>query len=89
MQTSGDQRRENASSYSIVIVRLVRNCALGRTIQYPRDGNDRPRGLGVLDTPPARGITASRNDLPIHTQSLVGVALKTRYAMRRSLRTTV
>jgi hypothetical protein len=32
-----------------VIVRLVRNCALGRTIQYSRDGsdgNDRPRRTG-------------------------------------------
>src|SRR4029079_11153358 len=40
MQTSGDQRRENAKSYSVVIVRLVRACALGRTIQYPRDASD-------------------------------------------------
>ena len=40
MQTSGDQRRENASSYSIVIVRLVRNCALRRAIQYSRAVND-------------------------------------------------
>jgi hypothetical protein len=40
MQTSGGLRRENATSHSIVIVRLVRNCALGRTIQYPRDAND-------------------------------------------------
>jgi hypothetical protein len=40
MQTSGDQRREIAKSYSTVIVSLVRNCALGRTIQYSRDVND-------------------------------------------------
>jgi hypothetical protein len=33
MQTSGDQRREIAASHSTVVVRLVRNCALGRTIQ--------------------------------------------------------
>jgi hypothetical protein len=49
MQTSGDQRRENASSYSIVIVRLVRNCALGRTIQYSRDcsdSTDKPQRTG-------------------------------------------
>jgi hypothetical protein len=40
MQTSGDQRRENAKSYSVVIVRLVRNCALGRVTQYSRDSSD-------------------------------------------------
>ena len=40
MQTSGDQRREIAKSYSVVITRLVRNCALGRVIQYSRDVND-------------------------------------------------
>ena len=40
MQTSGDQRREIAKSYSTVIVRLVRNCAPGRTIQYPRGVSD-------------------------------------------------
>jgi hypothetical protein len=41
MQTSGARRGENATSYSVVIVRLVRNCALGRTIQYSRDSSDR------------------------------------------------
>jgi hypothetical protein len=41
MQTSGDQRREIAKSYSVVITRLVRNCALGRVIQYSRDSSDR------------------------------------------------
>ena len=40
MQTSGDNRRENANSYSVVITRLVRNRALGRAIQYPRDVDD-------------------------------------------------
>ena len=40
MQTSGEMRREIAASYSAVIVRLVSNCALGRTIQYSRDVND-------------------------------------------------
>src|SRR5881392_3521711 len=40
MQSSGDQRRENAASYSVVITRLVRNCALRRVIQYSRDVND-------------------------------------------------
>jgi hypothetical protein len=34
MQTSGDQRREIAESYSVVIVRL------DRTIQYSRDSSD-------------------------------------------------
>jgi len=40
MQTSGVRRRENAASYSIVVTRLVRNCALGRVTQYSRDIND-------------------------------------------------
>jgi hypothetical protein len=40
MQTSGEMRREKAASHSTVIVRLVRDCALGRTIQYSRDVND-------------------------------------------------
>jgi hypothetical protein len=40
MQASGAMRRENATSYSIVITRLVRNCALGRVTQYSRDTND-------------------------------------------------
>ena len=39
MQTSGGMRREIAKSYSVVITRLVRNCALGRVIQYSRDVN--------------------------------------------------
>jgi len=40
MQTSDAMRREIAKSYSVVISRLVRNCALGRVIQYPRDSSD-------------------------------------------------
>ena len=40
MQTSGAMRRENAASYSVVVTRLVRNCALGRVTQYSRDGSD-------------------------------------------------
>ena len=56
-QTSGDQRREIAKSYSTVIVRLVRNCALGRTIQYSRESIDGTISRGVLDTPPSRGMT--------------------------------
>jgi hypothetical protein len=43
-------RRENADTHLPVIVRLVRNCAPGRTIQYSRDVNDRAIGRGVLDT---------------------------------------
>jgi hypothetical protein len=39
-QTSGSLSRENADAYSVVITRLVRNCALGRVIQYSRDSND-------------------------------------------------
>jgi len=40
LQSSGDQRRENADTHSIVVTRLVRNCALGRVTQYSRDVND-------------------------------------------------
>jgi hypothetical protein len=40
MQTSGASCREIEDAYSVVIVRLVRNCALGRTIQYSRDVSD-------------------------------------------------
>jgi len=50
LQTSGAARRENAEAYSVVIVRLVRNCALGRTIQYPEAPMIEPIGRGVLDT---------------------------------------
>ena len=39
-KTSGALRREMAETYSVVIVRLVRNCALGRTIQYSRGNSD-------------------------------------------------
>ena len=40
MQTSDAMRREIVASHSVVIVRLVRNCALERTIQYSRDVSD-------------------------------------------------
>ena len=40
VKSSGAIRREIAKSYSVVIARLVRNCALGRAIQYSRDSND-------------------------------------------------
>jgi hypothetical protein len=39
-QASGELRREIAKSYSVVITRLVRNCALGWVIQYSRDASD-------------------------------------------------
>ena len=48
----------DGAAFSTVIVRLVRNCALERTIQYSRvisSRNDRRRG--VLDAPHARGVT--------------------------------
>src|SRR5215216_2432108 len=38
-QTSGAMRRENASTHSVVVIRLVRNRALGRVTQYSRDVN--------------------------------------------------
>jgi hypothetical protein len=40
MKTSDAMRRENAASYSVVVTRLVRNCALGRVTQYPRGSSD-------------------------------------------------
>src|SRR5206468_1674327 len=42
-------RRENANAHSVVVTRLVRNCALGRVTQYSRDVDDRtdrPRRTG-------------------------------------------
>ena len=49
MQTSGAVRSENANTYSVVVIRLVRNCALGRVTQYSRDlsvRTDKPRRTG-------------------------------------------
>jgi hypothetical protein len=40
LHTSDAMRRENANTCSIVMIHLVRNCALERTIQYFRDVND-------------------------------------------------
>ena len=40
MQSSDAMRREIVNSHSVVIVRLVRNCALGRATQYSRGVND-------------------------------------------------
>jgi len=48
--------RHVLSTFSAVIVRLVRNCALERTIQYPRGSDAILRSRGVLDSPPARGM---------------------------------
>ena len=43
-----------------VIVRLVRNCALGRTIRYAVTSRSITCGRSVLATPPPRGMTGSR-----------------------------
>ena len=48
-QNSGASRRENADLHSVVIARLVRNCALERAIQYSRgssDGIEEPQRTG-------------------------------------------
>ena len=84
MQTSGAMRRENAKSYSTVIVRLVRNCALGRTIQYSRDSNDgidRLRRTGcpafaehdaVLLGPAPRSTATSKRRIPAIDHKAIG-----------------
>jgi hypothetical protein len=62
-QSSGVMRRENADTCSLVITRLVRNCALER-MQYSRDSNDwadKPRRTG---SPHARGRQPSVALLP-------------------------
>jgi hypothetical protein len=41
-----------------VITRLVRNCALEGVIQYSRDASEIRRNRGVLEAPPARGMTS-------------------------------
>jgi len=56
MQTSGKTCRENAASYSVVVTRLVRNCALGRVTQYSRDNRDR------TDEPRRTGSSACAED---------------------------
>ena len=55
MQTSGDQRRENAATYPVVIVRE------GGRSSIPETAMIEPIGRGVLDPPPARGMTRSGN----------------------------
>jgi hypothetical protein len=40
MQNSDARRSETENAYSVVVTRLVRDCALGRTIQYSRDVDD-------------------------------------------------
>jgi len=57
MQTSDAMRREIAKSYSAVIVRLVRNCALGRTIQYSVTSRI-PTDVGVYWMPAFAGMMA-------------------------------
>src|SRR5829696_1553536 len=52
MQTSGDRRRENAKSYSVVIVRE------GGRSSIPETPVIVPIGRSVLDAPPSRGMTA-------------------------------
>src|SRR5829696_8012748 len=51
MQTSGDRRRENAKSYSVVIVRE------GGRSSIPETAVIEPRSRSLLDTPHARGMT--------------------------------
>ena len=52
MQTSGDQRRENAKSYSAVVTRE------GGRSSIPEVAVIEPISRGVLDPPHARGMTA-------------------------------
>src|SRR5439155_21791113 len=48
---------DGPTTRTTVITRLVRNCALGRVIQYSRDGSVNHNCRGVLDTPPSRSMT--------------------------------
>jgi len=50
MQTSGDQRRENAKSYSAVIARE------GGRSSIPETPMIETISRGVLDAPPSRGM---------------------------------
>ena len=50
--------------YSAVIVRLVRNCALGRTIQYAVASRLYRWRRRLLDAPPARGMTIDGDGPP-------------------------
>ena len=49
---------ESQPTATAVIGRLVRNCALGRAIQYAEASVIEWIGRGVLDIPHARGMTA-------------------------------
>src|SRR3954471_7696508 len=40
LQLPGIKRREKAASHSVVVARLVRDCALGRVTEYSRDVSD-------------------------------------------------
>ncbi|MEH2552378.1 hypothetical protein V1283_009023 [Bradyrhizobium sp. AZCC 2262] len=51
IQTSGERRRENAASYSVVIVRE------GGRSSIPETAMMESIGRGVLDAPPSRGMT--------------------------------
>ena len=55
MQSSGGLRRENAKSYSIVIVRE------GGRSSIPETSVIETRGRGVLDPPPSRRMTNPSN----------------------------
>ena len=57
-QASGASRREIANAYSVVIVRLVRK-RLGDS-SIPETAVIESIGRGVLDAPPARGMTVLR-----------------------------
>ena len=65
MQTSGALRREIEASHSTVIVRLVRNCALGRTIQYAAASRFNHCRQCLLDAPPSRGMTSHDTSLSV------------------------
>jgi hypothetical protein len=54
----GESQGGMSSFSSVVITRLVRNCALGRVIQYAATSEDHFEGRGVPDAPPSRGMTA-------------------------------
>src|SRR3981081_1585189 len=58
LQTSGAMRRENADTYSAVIV-----CEGGRS-SIPETSMIEPIGRGVLDHPPSRVTTAAREATP-------------------------
>jgi hypothetical protein len=52
--SSGDHEANHKTG---VIIRLVRNCALERMIQYSRDAGETLMSRGVLGAPPSWGTT--------------------------------